>query len=140
MKACVGVRKKKMCSLTNADLVVVNPRDMILKITSAAIFGSDLHLLQWFHAHDGKGRRPVMSRWGKSSQSAAQTLSLTPMIRAVIPFTLMRECFFWHKGAYSTLRHIEPRRGKRSRSDVGQSPAGLFAYSHMLDAFAENKS
>src|ERR1700720_125997 len=62
MKACVGVRKKKMCSLTNADLVIVNPRDMILKITSAAICGSDLHLLQWFDAHNGKGRRPVMSR------------------------------------------------------------------------------
>ena len=36
MKACVGVRKKEMCSLTKADLVVVNPRDVILKITSAA--------------------------------------------------------------------------------------------------------
>jgi hypothetical protein len=90
MKACVGVRKKKMCSLTNADLVVVNPRDVILKITSAAIRGSDLHLLQWFDAHDGKGRRPVMSRWGKSSQSAAQTLSLTPTIRAAVPFALTR--------------------------------------------------
>jgi hypothetical protein len=93
MKACVGVRKKKkkkMCSLTNADLVVVNPRDVILKITSAAICGSDLHLLQWFDAHDGKGRRPVMSRWGKSSQLAAQTLSLTPMIRAAVPFALTR--------------------------------------------------
>jgi threonine dehydrogenase-like Zn-dependent dehydrogenase len=41
MKACFGVRKKKMCSLTNADLVVVNLRDVILKITSAAICGSD---------------------------------------------------------------------------------------------------
>ena len=75
MKAYVGVRKKKMYSLTNADLVIVNPRDVILKITSAAICGSDLHLLQWLDDHDGKGRRPVMSRWGKSSQSAAQTLS-----------------------------------------------------------------
>lgn len=65
MKACVGVRKKKMCSLTNAGLVVVNPRDMIFKITSAAICGSDLHLLQWFDADDGKGRRPVDSRWGE---------------------------------------------------------------------------
>jgi hypothetical protein len=69
MKTYVGVRKKKMCSLTNADLVVVNFRDVILKIRSAAICGSDLHLLQWFDAHDGKGPRPVLSRWGKSSQS-----------------------------------------------------------------------
>jgi hypothetical protein len=40
-QSLVGVRKKKMCSLTNADLVIVNPRDVILKITSAAICGSD---------------------------------------------------------------------------------------------------
>lgn len=89
MKACVGVRKKKMCSLTNADLVVVNPRDVILKITSAAICGSDLHLLQWFDAHDGKGPRPVLSRWGKSSQSASADTKFTPMIRAAVPFALM---------------------------------------------------
>ena len=56
MKACVDVRKKKIRSLTNADLVVVSPRDVILKITSAAICGSDLHLLQWIDVHDGKGR------------------------------------------------------------------------------------
>ncbi len=54
MKAVFGVRNKKMCSLTNADLVVVNPRDMILKITSAAICGSDLHLLQWFRRIRGE--------------------------------------------------------------------------------------
>jgi hypothetical protein len=40
VNACVGVRKKKMCSLPNADLVIVNPRDVILKIT-CAICGSD---------------------------------------------------------------------------------------------------
>ena len=78
MKACVGAKKKKMCSLTNAGLVVVNPRDMIFKITSAA-------------------------------------------------------------GLFSTLQHIEPKRGSRTKSD-GSVSADLFAYSHMLDAFAENKS
>jgi threonine dehydrogenase-like Zn-dependent dehydrogenase len=65
MKACVGVRKKKMCSLTNADLVVVNLRDVILKITSAAICGSDLHLLQWFDAHDGKRARSCHEPMGE---------------------------------------------------------------------------
>ena len=130
MKACVGAKKKKMCSLTNAGLVVVNPRDMIFKITSAAICGSDLHLLQWFDADDGKGRRPVNSRWGKSSQSAAQTLSLTPMIRAAVPFALMRRVLFLSKGLFSTLQHIEPKRGSRTKSDgsVSRRFVRLFAY------------
>ena len=140
MKACVGVRKKKMCSLTNAGLVVVNPRDMIFKITSAAICGSDLHLLQWFDADDGKGRRPVNSRWGKSSQSAAQTLSLTPMIRAAVPFALMRRVLLLSQGRvlYFATHRTQTRKSHEKR--WGQSRADLFAYSHMLDAFAENKS
>jgi hypothetical protein len=69
MKACVGAKKKKMCSLTNAGLVVVNPRDMIFKITSAA-------------------------------------------------------------GLFSTLQHIEPKRGSRTKSDgsVSRRFVRLFAY------------
>ena len=98
MKACVGVRRKKMCSLTNAALVVVNLRDVILKITSAAICGSDLHLLQWFDAHDGKRARSCHEPMGKLSQSAAQTLSLTPTIRAAVPFALMRRVVLLSQG------------------------------------------
>jgi hypothetical protein len=86
-----------------------------------------------------EGRRPVYSQWGKSSQSAAQTLSLTPMIRAAVPFALMRLVLLRHKGVFSTLRHIEPN-AEVARKRWGQSPADLFAYSHMSDAFAENKS
>ena len=106
-----------MCSLTNADLVVVNPRDVILKITSAAICGSDLHLLQWFDAHDGKGRRPVMSRWGKSSQSAAQTLSLTPMIRAAVPFALMLRVLLLSQGRvlYFATHRTQTRKSHEKR-------------------------
>ena len=116
MKAYVGVRKK-MRSLTNADLVIVSPRDVILKITSAAICGSDLHLLQWFDAHDGKGRRPVNSRWGKSSQSAAQTLSLTPMIRAAVPFALMRRVLLLSQGRVLYVATHRTQRGSRTKSD-----------------------
>ena len=139
MKACVGVRKKEMCSLTKADLVVVNPRDVILKITSAAICGSDLHLLQWFDADDGKGPRPVLSRWGKSSQSAARTLSLTPMIRAAVPFALMLRVLLLSQGLVPYFATHRTQTQKSHEKRWGQSRADLFAYSHMFDAFAENK-
>lgn len=139
MKACVGVRKKKMCSLTNAGLVVVNPRDMIFKITSAAICGSDLHLLQWFDADDGKARRPVNSRWEVVAVGSADTKFNSNDSRG---------CSFrsYAASASSVTRACSLRcdtsnpNAEVARKAMGQSRADLFAYSHMLDAFAENKS
>ena len=77
---------------------------------------------------------------GKSSQSAAQTLSLTPMIRAAVPFALMRRVLLLSQGRVLYCCDTSNPNAEVARKAMGQSPADLFAYSHMLDAFAENKS
>ena len=40
------------------DPKIEEPRDAIVKITSTAICGSDLHLLDGYHADHGEGRHP----------------------------------------------------------------------------------
>jgi threonine dehydrogenase-like Zn-dependent dehydrogenase len=119
-----------MCSLTNADLVVVNPRDVILKITSAAICGSDLHLLQWFDAHDGKGRRPVHEPMGELVAVGSADAKFNSNDSRGCSFRSYAACFFCHKGLFPTLRHIELKRGSRTKSDgsVSRRFVRLFAY------------
>ena len=140
MKACVGAKKKKMCSLTNAGLVVVNPRDMIFKITSAAICGSDLHLLQWFDAHDGKRARSCHEPMGEvvavgsadTKFNANDSRGCSFRSYATNASSVTRAC--------SLLCNTSNPNAEVARKAMGQSPVDLFAYSHMLDALAENKS
>ena len=55
--------------------------------------------------------------------------------RAVLPFTIScGECFFCQKSMYSLCDRTNPN-AQMARKAKGQSPAGLFGYSHMLGGF-----
>ena len=140
MKACVGVRKKKMCSLTNAGLVVVNPRDMIFKITSAAICGSDLHLLQWFDADDGKRARSCHEPMGEVVAVGSADTKFNSNDSRGCSFRSYAASDSSVTRACSLLCDTSNPNAEVARKAMCQSPPDLFAYSHMLDAFAENKS
>lgn len=51
---------------TVPDPTLINPRDAIIKITSTAICGSDLHLYNGYIPTMQKGDIPAMNLWGKS--------------------------------------------------------------------------
>jgi hypothetical protein len=63
------------------DPKIEHPRDAIVKVTSCAICGSDLHLYdgfmpgmpQLFHSVLGRGRKPRRLPEGRSAQSAIQS-------------------------------------------------------------------
>jgi threonine dehydrogenase-like Zn-dependent dehydrogenase len=53
----------------------------------------------------------------------------------VVPFTIScGECFFCKKGMFSLCDRSNPN-AEAARKVMGQSPAGLFGYSHMLSGF-----
>ena len=53
----------------------------------------------------------------------------------VVPFTIScGECFFCKKGMFSLCDRLNPN-AEAARKVMGQSPAGLFGYSHMLSGF-----
>ena len=56
--------------------------------------------------------------------------------RVVVPFTIScGECFFCKSGFYSGCERTNPRSEKAAKL-WGNSPAGLFGYSHLLGGYA----
>jgi threonine dehydrogenase-like Zn-dependent dehydrogenase len=118
------------------DPKIIDPTDAIIKITATAICGSDLHLFDGFmptmEAGDILGHEPM----GVVVEVGAGVKKLRPGDRVVVPFTIScGSCFFCNKGLYSCCDTSNPN-AEMARKVMGQSPAGLFGYSHMLGGFA----
>ena len=57
------------------DPTILNPRDAIIKITTTAICGSDLHLLDGYIPTMQAATSSATSSWARSSRSARRTRS-----------------------------------------------------------------
>jgi threonine dehydrogenase-like Zn-dependent dehydrogenase len=117
------------------DPKIQDPGDAIIRITSTAICGSDLHLYDGFmptmEAGDVIGHEPmgVVEEVGKS------VTKLKPGDRVVVPFTIScGRCWFCERTLYSLCDTSNPNAAV-AKAAMGQSPAGLFGYSHMLGGF-----
>lgn len=118
------------------DPEIQNPSDAIIKITSTAICGSDLHLYDGFvptmRAGDVLGHEPM----GEVVEVGADVHKLKKGDRVVVPFTIScGKCFFCEKEMFSLCDNSNPN-AEIARKLMGQSPAGLFGYSHMTGGFA----
>lgn len=83
-------------------------------------------------AGDILGHEPM----GVVVEVGAAVKKLRPGDRVVVPFTIScGSCFFCSKGLYSCCDTSNPN-AEIARKAMGQSPAGLFGYSHMLGGFA----
>ncbi|HEU4327482.1 MAG TPA: zinc-dependent alcohol dehydrogenase, partial [Roseiflexaceae bacterium] len=121
---------------TVPDPKILNPRDAIIKITSTAICGSDLHLYDGFMPTMEKGDVLGHEPMGEVVEVGSAVKNLRPGDRVVVPFTIScGECFFCKKGMFSLCDTSNPN-AEMARKVMGQSPAGLFGYSHMLGGFA----
>jgi threonine dehydrogenase-like Zn-dependent dehydrogenase len=109
--------------------------DVIVKITSTAICGSDLHLydgmMPTMEEGDILGHEPM----GEVVEVGANVRKLKVGDRVVIPFDIAcGECRFCKMGLFSLCDTSNPN-AEMARKVMGQSPAGLFGYSHMLGGF-----
>jgi len=121
---------------TVPDPEIVDPRDVIVRITSTAICGSDLHLLDGFmptmEAGDVIGHEPM----GIVVEAGPGVQTLRPGDRVVVPFTIScGTCWFCKRQEYSLCDTSNPN-AEMAREAMGHSPAGLLGYSHMLGGFA----
>jgi threonine dehydrogenase-like Zn-dependent dehydrogenase len=120
---------------TVPDPKIEDPRDAIVRITTTCICGSDLHLYDGYmptmEAGDVIGHEPmgIVEEVGKS------VTRLKPGDRVVVPFTIScGDCWFCERELYSLCDRSNPN-AEVARKAMGQSPAGLFGYSHMLGGF-----
>jgi threonine dehydrogenase-like Zn-dependent dehydrogenase len=119
-----------------ADPVIKDPGDVILKVTLAAICGSDLHLYDAFMPTMVKGDVLGHETMGEVIEVGPAVKRLKKGDRVVVPFHIScGSCFFCKKTLYSCCDTTNPN-AEMARKVMGHSPAGIFGYSHLVGGFA----
>lgn len=136
MRALCWHGKNKVQVDTVPDPRIQEPSDAIIKITSTAICGSDLHLFDGFmmgmESGDVLGHEPM----GIVVDTGSAVTKLRKGDRVVVPFVIAcGHCFFCTKQLYSCCDTTNPDAEKASKL-MGHAPAGLFGYSHLLGGYA----
>ncbi|HEX8650504.1 MAG TPA: zinc-dependent alcohol dehydrogenase [Pyrinomonadaceae bacterium] len=118
------------------DPKILNPRDAIIKITSTAICGSDLHLYDGYIPTMQKGDILGHEPMGEVVEVGSENRKLKVGDRVVVPFTIScGNCFFCQKQMWSLCDNSNPKAWIAEKL-YGYSPAGLFGYSHMTGGYA----
>jgi threonine dehydrogenase-like Zn-dependent dehydrogenase len=115
---------------------IIDDRDILIRITSTAICGSDLHLYNGLMPEMEKGDILGHEPMGVVVDVGHAVTKFKVGDRVVVPFTIScGDCFFCKQGLFSLCDTSNPN-AEVARKAMGQSPAGLFGYSHMLGGFA----
>ncbi|MGH9903844.1 MAG: zinc-dependent alcohol dehydrogenase, partial [Pyrinomonadaceae bacterium] len=136
MKALCWMGKNDVRVENVPDPKILNPRDAIIKITRTAICGSDLHLLDGYIPTMQKGDVLGHEFMGEVVETGSGVTNLKKGDRVVVPFTIAcGQCWFCQKGLFAACDRSNPN-AEMAAKVMGQSPAGLFGYSHMLGGYA----
>ena len=120
---------------TVPDPQIQDPRDIIVKISSTAICGSDLHIYGGFVPSMEEGDIVGHEPMGEVVEAGRDVKTLRRGDRVVVPFTIScGTCFFCRKQMFS-LCDISNPNADAAREVMSQSPAGLLGYSHLLGGF-----
>ncbi len=121
---------------TVPDSKIEQPTDVVVKITSTAICGSDLHLLDGYQPGMEKGDILGHEPMGVVVEVGGKVTKLKKGDRVVVPFTIScGSCFFCQKTLFSCCDTTNPN-AKIAEKAMGHSPAGLFGFSHMVGGYA----
>jgi threonine dehydrogenase-like Zn-dependent dehydrogenase len=136
MKAIVWHGTGDVRCETVPDAKIEDPKDAVVRITSTAICGSDLHLYDGFmptmKSGDIIGHEPM----GIVEEVGRDVKKLKRGDRVVIPFTICcGSCWFCQNQLWSCCDRSN-RNAEMARKVMGQSPAGLFGYSHLTGGYA----
>ena len=118
------------------DPQILNPRDAIIKVTTTAICGSDLHLLDGFIPTMKSGDILGHEFMGEVMEVGRGNRKLKVGDRVVVPFTIAcGSCFFCQRQLWSACDNSNPN--ARIAEDLyGYAGSALFGYSHMMGGYA----
>ncbi|WLB24059.1 zinc-dependent alcohol dehydrogenase [Bradyrhizobium japonicum] len=136
MKALVWHGKEDIRCDTVTDPEIQDPRDAIIKVTSCAICGSDLHLFHNFIPGMLPGDIMGHETMGEVVEvGSGIDGKLKRGDRIVVPFTIIcGECEQCKRGNFSVC---ETTNRKRHLADkvFGHATAGLFGYTHLTGGY-----
>jgi threonine dehydrogenase-like Zn-dependent dehydrogenase len=136
MKANCWYGKKDMRVENVPDPRILNPRDAIVRVTSTAICGSDLHLYNGYIPGMMTGDIVGHEFMGEVVEVGPGVKNLKVGDRVVNPFTIScGACFFCRKQQFSLCENSNPNAWMAEKLS-GHSPAGLYGYSHLLGGYA----
>jgi threonine dehydrogenase-like Zn-dependent dehydrogenase len=136
MRAVCWQGKKDIQVLNVPDPSIINPRDAILKITSTAICGSDLHLYDGYIPTMEKGDILGHEFMGEVVEVGRAVKNLKRGDRVVVPFTIAcGSCFFCKRDLWSACENTNPN-AAIAETLYGFSGSALFGYSHMMGGYA----
>src|SRR6201990_3690229 len=118
------------------DPKILNRRDAIVKISSTAICGSDLHLFNGFMPTMEHGDILGHEFMGEVVEVGRTVRKLKVGDRVVVPFPIAcGKCWSCQNELFSLCENSNPNAWIAEKM-LGHSPAGVFGYSHMLGGFA----
>ena len=136
MKATCWMGAQKMEVREVPDPQILNQRDCIVKITSTAICGSDLHLYNGFIPMMEKGDIMGHEFMGEVVEVGNSVKNLKVGDRVVVPFPIAcGNCGACQAGATSLCENSNPN-SYIAEKLMGHSPSGIFGYSHLTGGFA----
>jgi threonine dehydrogenase-like Zn-dependent dehydrogenase len=137
MRALVWHGKEDIRCDTVTDPEIEDPRDAIIKVTSCAICGSDLHLFHNFIPAMMPGDIMGHEMMGEVVETGSGVNGkLKTGDRVVVPFTIFcGECEQCKRGNFSIC---ETSNRKKHLGDkvFGHATAGLFGYTHLTGGYA----
>ena len=132
MKALTYHGSKDVRVESVADPRIVEPDDIILRVTATAICGSDLHIY--------RGKIPMMESgdilghefMGIVQEAGPAVTRVKVGDRVVIPFTIScGECFFCNRKLFAACETTNTGRGAIVNKKDTRPGAALFGYSHL---------
>ncbi len=118
------------------DPTILNARDAVVRITSTAICGSDLHLYDGYIPTMEKGDVLGHEFMGEVVEVGPGVKNLKVGDRVVVPFPIScGNCTACTRGAFSLCENSNPNAGMAEKA-WGHSAAGIFGYSHMAGGYA----
>jgi threonine dehydrogenase-like Zn-dependent dehydrogenase len=136
MRATCWMGKNDVAVEEVPDPVILSPRDAIVRVTSTAICGSDLHLYDGFVPTMRKGDVLGHEFMGEVVEVGKGVSNLRIGDRVVVPFPIAcGNCGACERQAYSLCENSNPNAAVAEKL-MGHSPAGIFGYSHMMGGYA----
>ena len=135
MKALCWYGKMDVRVADVPDPKILNPRDAIIKVTSTAICGSDVHLYDGVIPTMKSGDILGHEFMGEVVETGPKVTNLKAGDRVVVPFTIAcGACFFCQRDLWSLCDNSNPN-AAAAEGMYGYSGSGLFGYSHIYGGF-----